>query len=274
MYLWFVFLCLLKLQKCSTCLFSPFCGALGGVAYSCLFGFGRFRCFCVSCFCFLLFRLCFCLFCSVLGLLLDCFWCCSCFGLGVSLFLFLVFSLFLFVLLCLCWSVFVILVFLVLSLLAVFWFVLCVSWSGLGVVLVLFFFVCFACVCFCFFVFVSYSFLWKSHFPSNSSALGLIKKSEYLFLISVSGFCFCFVCFLFEDVLLFLCFCLFSSFVLNHNMFFLLHLVFLLLFFCFYCFGIVFDYGYLSKHLSKKGNSENPKNEKCRKTNGHVDKSN
>ena len=26
--------------------------ALCGVAYSCLFGFGRFRCFCVSCLCF------------------------------------------------------------------------------------------------------------------------------------------------------------------------------------------------------------------------------
>ena len=57
--------------------FSHF-GGFGGMGYSCLFGFGRFGCFCVSCFCFLLlFRFCFFLFCSDFVLLLACFWCCS-----------------------------------------------------------------------------------------------------------------------------------------------------------------------------------------------------
>ena len=46
MFLWFVFVCSVKLQKCLKCLFffPQFLG-LWGVAYSCLFGFGRFRCF-------------------------------------------------------------------------------------------------------------------------------------------------------------------------------------------------------------------------------------
>ena len=57
----------------------PNFGGFCVVAYSCLFGFGRFRCSVVPVFAFLLFRFCFCLFWLWLVLLLDCFWCCSCF---------------------------------------------------------------------------------------------------------------------------------------------------------------------------------------------------
>ena len=47
--------------------FFPVLGGFCGVAYSCLFGFGRFRCFCVSCVCFpFLCCFCFCFVCFVL----------------------------------------------------------------------------------------------------------------------------------------------------------------------------------------------------------------
>ena len=56
MVLWFdfrVFGKVVKVLKMFVLLFPVF-WAFGGLAYSCLFGFGRFRCFCVSClwFCF------------------------------------------------------------------------------------------------------------------------------------------------------------------------------------------------------------------------------
>ena len=84
---------------------SPFCWLLG-VAFSGLFGFGRFCCFCVSRFCFSFFRFCFVYF----ALFLVCCW--IVFGivivsvLGVSLFgvlfLFVLVCLALFVLECFC----------------------------------------------------------------------------------------------------------------------------------------------------------------------------
>ena len=141
MVLWFV-LCVFgkvaNVSKMCVCVCVFF---FGGVAYSCLFGFGRFRvrwgakgptssnhcflwCFCFSCVLvvFLLFLLCF---------VWECFWCCSLFffGGGVSLLCFFG--------VCFC-------------------FVLCVGWSGLGVVLVLFLLVCFVCVCLFVFVFFLY----------------------------------------------------------------------------------------------------------------------
>ena len=97
--------------------------------------------------------------------------------------------------------------------------------------------------------------------PCNSSVLGLVKY-EIMFLISVSVSCFLFLfcLFLFQDVHFFFLFVL--LFVLSHNIiFFVMHLVFLLLSsFCFCCFGIlsIFEFG-LSKHLSEFGKSEIPK---------------
>ena len=74
MVLWFGFCVSGKVAKVFKCLFFPFLGGFCGVGYSCAFGFGRFRCCCGSCFGFLLFRFCFCLF-----------WCCFCFVVGVVL---------------------------------------------------------------------------------------------------------------------------------------------------------------------------------------------
>ena len=100
---------------------------------------------------------------------------------------------------------------------------------------------------------------------------------HFLFLVLVFFCCVCF--FLFQDVLLFLLFCLLSCVVLNHNISFIfaLHLVFwLLLFFVLvafiFCYFLIF--GNLSKNISEKhGNSKNSKNQKCRKKNGHFDRS-
>ena len=52
MLLWFVFCVSGKVARVLKYACFPQFGGLCGVAYSCLFGFGRFRCFCVSCFCF------------------------------------------------------------------------------------------------------------------------------------------------------------------------------------------------------------------------------
>ena len=118
-----------------------------------------------------------------------------------------------------------------------FWFVLLV-------------FVLFVCACF-------FLFLMKiTVFPAILVFL-VYKKVNlcFSFQFLVLAFCFCFVCFLFQDVLLFLVFCLFSCFVLNHNIIFVaLLLVFLLLFFGFCCFGILlfFEFGYLSKTSLKQ----------------------
>ena len=51
--------------------FSQFFGGFSGVAHGCSSGFGRFRCFCVSCVCFCFFLLLLFLFC------LLCFWPCG-----------------------------------------------------------------------------------------------------------------------------------------------------------------------------------------------------
>ena len=82
------------------CLFSP-CSGILGVFYSCSFGFGRFRCLCVSCLFFLLFFsvVLFCLLFSFLFLvLLKCSWCpFFCWGVGVGrgcLFAFVCYDLF------------------------------------------------------------------------------------------------------------------------------------------------------------------------------------
>ena len=125
-----------------------------------------------------------------------------------------------------------------------FCFVLCVCWSGLGVVVIqLFglFCLCLFFVSLCLFLSVSY----ENHgFPCNSSVLGVLK-SDSLFLISVSGFCFLFLLyFLFVSRYYFvLLFCLFSCFVGNHNMIFccfascFLVVVFVSLLWYFCCFG-------------------------------------
>ena len=58
----------------NACYFPSFLGFCG-VAYSCLFGFGRFRCFSGSC---VWFSFCSSFFLFVLVLFLFCCWCCSC----------------------------------------------------------------------------------------------------------------------------------------------------------------------------------------------------
>ena len=104
-----------------------------------------------------------------------------------------------------------------------------------------YFFLFFCCLCFPFFVFNRKTLFSheKGHFclficvslcfalaffgppPSSLSlfvpSLVLVFLPSFLFLISASGSCFvfCFVCFLFQAVLLFLFFCLLSF--LNHN---------------------------------------------------------
>ena len=67
--------CLVLFQKCQKCLFFPIFWVFSGVAHCCSSGFGRFRCFCVSCVCFsFLSCLCFCFVCFVLGFVVGC--CC------------------------------------------------------------------------------------------------------------------------------------------------------------------------------------------------------
>ena len=99
-------MCLVRLQKCRHVCF-PSCLGFCGVAYSCIFGFGRFRCFYVSCFClyfvevlfFVLLR-----FCFVVGLFLVLFLVLFSGGLFCFCFLFL---LVIVCSICLCWSDFV-----------------------------------------------------------------------------------------------------------------------------------------------------------------------
>ena len=101
-----------------------------------------------------------------------------------------------------------------------------------------------------------------SFFPSSFLS---VSHVNFWFLL----FVFVLLVFLFQDVLLFLFSCLLCCFVLNHNITcFPLHLV-LLLFFCFYCFGVLlfFECWLPIKNISQiLGNSENLQNEKCRKT--------
>ena len=71
-----------KVAKVLKMLVFPQLWGLLGEASSWVFGFGRFRCFCVSCLVFL-YCVGFIFVCLlVFGLLLDCFWCCSCFCFG------------------------------------------------------------------------------------------------------------------------------------------------------------------------------------------------
>ena len=59
----------------NACFFSQFWVFFSGVAHCCSSGFGRFRCFCVSCVCFsFLCCFCFCFVCFVLGFVVGC--CC------------------------------------------------------------------------------------------------------------------------------------------------------------------------------------------------------
>ena len=81
--------CLVLFQKCYKCLFFfPSFLAFSGVAHGCSSGFGRFRCFCVSCVCFS-FLSCFC-FCFVcfFGFVVGC---CCCFLLFVFCFVLFLF---------------------------------------------------------------------------------------------------------------------------------------------------------------------------------------
>ena len=84
-------LCLALFQKCSKCLFSPVFGFFSGLAHCCSSGFGRFRCFCVSCVCFS-FLCCFCFgfVCFVLGFVVGC----CCFVFFVVIFCFFCFVFF------------------------------------------------------------------------------------------------------------------------------------------------------------------------------------
>ena len=232
-----------KLARVLKCLFSPVLG-LCGVASSCLFGFGRFRCFGVSCFVSLFWCwFCFCvfaLFCFVVGCCCFCFLVFSFFGglkgqvrwpegpphlaLNPPCFLFLFFLL---------------------------------KGSGevaqratsLGPKPSFYFFVFLFVFCFCFPYFVlkrktlflplrKAIFVYFSVFPFVSLwpfwglpffpfrflclSLSLLFFSFFLpscfsLLFLVLAFSFCFVCFLVQDVILFLFFCLLSCFVLNHH---------------------------------------------------------
>ena len=235
--------------------FSQFCG-LCGVAYSCLFGFGRFRCFCVSCFC-----LGFAFF-----LLLDCFWCCSCFVLFLVIFPFFFHLLFFFMRVegsgevaqratSLGPKPFLFVYFCVFCVFLLSF--LCISWKNPGLPpkwAFLFTFLCLPLLLFSLFGLPLFQFLFLCLFLVVCFFLPSCFSCQFL----VVAFCFGFVCFLFQDVLLLLSFCLLSCFVLNHNIRFVfaLHLVFfLLLFFCF-CFLVVccfWNFGYLAKkkHLWK-----------------------
>ena len=86
-------------------------GAFLGWRILLYFGFGRFRCFGVSCVCFcFLCCFCFCFVCFVFVLLLDCFWCwflfCFCFCFFFFVFLFFVLVVFVFVFFVFCCFVF------------------------------------------------------------------------------------------------------------------------------------------------------------------------
>ena len=97
MLLWFVFGVFgIVPEVLKMLVFSQFFGAFVGWFILVYFGFGRFRCFCVSCVCygFFLCCFCFCFVCFVFVLLLDCFWCCF----FTFVLVFLLFLLFFFVL--------------------------------------------------------------------------------------------------------------------------------------------------------------------------------
>ena len=126
----------------------------------------------------------------------------------------------------------------------------------------------------CFVVLVSFCSYENHCFPCNSSVWGLLEKVNlcFSFQFLVLAFCFCFVCFLFQDIILFWVFCLFSSFVLNHN----LRLFVLLLVFC-CCFlvfvALVFCYFWIFAYLSKiiSQNVEIPKTPKMKNAETKTD---
>ena len=67
--------CLALFQVLKMLVFFPVFLGFSGVAHCCSAGFGRFRCFCVSCVCFsFLSCFCFCFVCFVLGFVVGC--CC------------------------------------------------------------------------------------------------------------------------------------------------------------------------------------------------------
>ena len=128
-------------------------------------------------------------------------------------------------------------------------------------------------LCFPLFLF---SLFWASPFFTFSFSLSLSLSLLFVsfFLAScfscqflVLAFCYWFVCVLFQDVLLFLFFCLLSCFVLNHNLrfAFILHLLLLLFLFWLISYFLFLLWQPL-KNISEKWNFENRKNETCRKT--------
>ena len=87
MLLWFVFGVIGIVPEVLKMLVFPVWGAFVGWLILLYFGFGRFRCFRVSCVCFcLLCWFCFCFVCFVFVWLLDCFGVRSCFALVVFFF--------------------------------------------------------------------------------------------------------------------------------------------------------------------------------------------
>ena len=92
MLLWFVFgVSGIVPKVLKMFVFFPVLGGFCGVVYSCLLGFGRFRCFCGSCVWFF--------FCSgfvfvCFGFVSVCCWRCSCFLFSLLLFLVFCFSFF------------------------------------------------------------------------------------------------------------------------------------------------------------------------------------
>ena len=130
----------------------------------------------------------------------------------------------------------------------------------------------FICVSLCF----SLALFGPPHIFPFSFFVSLLLFSFFLpscfsSLFLVLSFSFCLVCFLVQDVMLFIFFCLSSSFVLNHHVWFIcaLYLVFfflLFLVFVAFIFCNFLNFGYLSKNISEKlGNCKKPKNEKCTK---------
>ena len=281
MFLWLgfcVFGKVAKLFKMLVFLFPVWGGGVGGEASSWLFGFGRSRCFWVSCFClflcwfwFFVFLLC---FCFVVGLFLVLFLFVVFGGLFRFCFIGFVFVgsclFWLFVLECFCCFC----CFLLCHVGLLFCCSLCLLERSRCCLSFLLFWFVFCVCCFSFFVLGSFCSSENHSFPCNSSVLGLLKKVNlcilFLFLVLAFVFVVFDVCFMmFFCFLVFLFFCLLSCFVLNQNILFVftLRLVFLLFFvFVALAFCQFLSFGDLSKkHLSKTWKFQNKINEKCRK---------
>ena len=256
--------------KCVKMRVFPSFGAFWGV-YSCLFGFGRLGWapphLTLPLFFFFLFFL----YVGFVFVAFALFFVCFVVGVFVALFFSLFYGgLFYFLVCFVC-----LLVLECVSCLfscCVFWFDLvlsCVCWSGLGVVLVLFilglFWLFLSFVCLCLFLSVSYGIIV---FPATLVFFCLMLVQSFL-KFCLGCLLLCFVCHLFQDVPL-LFFCLLSCFILNRRIRFsyCCHPVFLLSFVFVFLWSFVFlDFWLPIKNISPKiGNSENPKYEKCRKT--------